>query len=189
MPRILILVGLSLVSTFLGAGGAELEKKTRPANAETYSDHLDIAVGSIVQGLESRTEATTDALGRTFERRYTVALPVRLPERKWLIGADGWFDSDGYNIERISEVDRADGKSVASPLKSVVTTMDGRAQKIALEAGDAIVSIEGKPVKAMNTFYVALQTATDPAKVRIEFRKFGDEAARDGVISLVPVAK
>lgn len=188
MRRILIF-GLSLAFVFPLADGAELEKKTRPANAETYSDQLEVAVGSIVQGLESRTEATTDASGRTFERRYTVSVPVRVPERKWLIGADGWFDSDGYNIERISAVDRAGSKSVASPLKSVVTTMDGRAQKIALEAGDAIVSIEGKPVKAMNTFYIALQTATDPAKVRIEFRKLGDEAARDGVISLVPVAK
>jgi hypothetical protein len=189
MRHILILVGLSLVLAFPVAGGGELEKKTRPANAETYSDQLDVAVGSIVQGLESRTEAVTDASGRTFERRYTVAVPVRLPERKWLIGANGWFDSDGCNIERVADVNRADGKSVASPLKSIITMVNGREQKIALEAGDAIVSIEGKPVKAMHTFYVALQTAVDPTKVRIEFRKQGDEAPRDGFIRLVAVEK
>lgn len=187
MRSFLTLVGMLFVLPL--ALGVELEKKTRPANAETYNDQSTVAVGSIVQGLESRAEIATDPSGRSFERRYTVAVPIRVPERKWLIGADGWFDSDGYNIERISEVDRTDGKSLASPLKSVTTMIDGREQKFALETGDAIVSIEGKPVKAMNTFYVALQTATDPAKVRIEFRKFGDEAARDGVISLVPVAK
>lgn len=159
--------------------------KEKPENAPTYSDRSEMPVGTEV-GDTQRIDRT-DAKGTSSSLYVTVT--AKIPERKWLIGGDGWFDSDGYNLEAISPVVIAspgETKEVASPLADVVVNLDGRERSFSLVPGDIITHIDDKPASVKNTLYIALQSTRDPQRLKIRFQQQSTGQNHVGHIRLVP---
>ena len=108
----------------------------------------------------------------------TVAEIVAVPKRTHTIGAEGWHDKEGFNIDAIT----ADG-----PLSKVTTLVDKKEVVRKVEPKDVIAKINGTPVATDLDLFLAVQLAEDPAKLTVEVISHKDGSTYTGTVSAAKV--
>jgi membrane-associated protease RseP (regulator of RpoE activity) len=119
-----------------------------------------IALGAALAGAGDKPKDATVLDDRTATVTETVDGKEKESkvELKYSLKVKGYFDKDGYHIE---EVD-SDGPATALD--------DGNGNMAALEKGDIIVSVDGKPVKSAKDYVKAMNDAADHSKTKIKVK-------------------
>ncbi|HEV3083961.1 MAG TPA: PDZ domain-containing protein [Gemmataceae bacterium] len=78
---------------------------------------------------------------------------------KYYLQVSGYFDKQGYNIEKITE---------GSPVTQL--SDDNGNNAIMLEVGDIIVEVDGKKVTTPQEYAKALNNVADPEKIKLKVK-------------------
>ncbi len=185
MKRTLFAVGVA-VGLAVAAGAAERPEKKKPADAKSYDEGTKtFPVGEKLTRTyttyQTQTVTKTVRVGNEVVAvMETVLVPVTqtgtvvVPARKWALGAEGWHDKEGFNVDKLS----ADG-----PLAKV-RTLDGNKESFRkIEPNDVIAKIDGRPVATELDLYLAIQGAVAPEKLSLEVISAKDGTTYTGTVS------
>jgi len=181
---------IALVACGLWGSGlcqaGEREKKTRPTQSESYSEKDK----SFKEGEKTTVTRSVKEVVIVNQKERTVTKDVQtvvaIPKRMWYIGAEGWHDDEGFNIDGLVAFNSGGGV-IPSPLSRVKTVINGKSVTVSLEANDVITKIDGLDVKTDLDLYMAVHTAANPRSLTIEFINFRDGQTMSGTISAVKV--
>lgn len=187
LPAACAVAGLAI-----GAGADDRPTKKKPADAKSYDESTkEFKVG------EKRTVNVTRYVAQTITERIvvnnmlevvtkTVMVPVTttimmvVPERKWTLGATGWHDGEGFNVEKVT---------AGGPLAKV-RQLDGNKETFRkVEPNDVITKLDNLPVTSELHLYLAIQNARTPERVPIEFISARDGKTYIGTIEAAKVKK
>ena len=185
MKRTLFAVGVA-VGLAVAAGAAERPEKKKPADAKSYDEgtkafpvgeKVTVNVTKYVTETVTKTVRVGNEVKMVTE---TVLVPVTqtgtvvVPARKWTLGAEGWHDKEGFNVDKTA----ADG-----PLAKV-RTLDGNKEAFRkIEPNDVIAKIDGRPVASELALYLAIQGAAAPEKLSLEVISAKDGTTYTGTVS------
>ncbi|MFL5339769.1 MAG: hypothetical protein ACJ8F7_06335 [Gemmataceae bacterium] len=156
--------------------------KTRPPNYQSTEIPKEGERASITR---TTTETVvSDGVSTTREKKVQVAVVV--PQRKWMIGAQGWYDDEGFNIDNLVRLS-VGGRRHESPLSRVRTFINGRVLDVALEPGDVVTRIDGIDAKNELDMFIAVNAAQNPRDLSIEFINNRNGQTMTGSISAVKV--
>lgn len=135
-----------------------------------------------------KSEGTSSTALRPTYKLHKETSFIILPPRRWMIGADGWFDEEGYNITQLREI-LSSGRLSDSALRSIkYMDKDGRELRAVLEPGDVIKSINGYPTTSLVQLYYAVNGAPNPRDLAIEWINSRNGDVLTGRVSAVKVA-
>ena len=185
MKRTLLALGVA-VGLAVAVGAAERPEKKKPADAKSYDEGTKaFPVGekvtvNVTQYVPTTVTKTVRVGNEVKAVTETVLVPVQasvvvvVPARKWTLGAEGWHDKEGFNVDKA----RADG-----PLAKV-RTLDGNKESFRqIEPNDVIAKIDGRPVATELALYLAIQGAAAPEKLSLEVISAKDGKTYTGTVS------
>ena len=187
MRRFTSVIPLALAAGLLAAGEAPAQPrpmKTRPAGVAAYQDgQQQFQEGQKVQVTREITRSVIEN-GVPRQVKEQVQAVVVIPRRQWVIGALGWHDAEGYNLDNLLNV-IVGVQMVPSALSRVRTVINGREMPVALEPRDVITRINGMPVTTPVDLYLAIHTAANPRDMAVEFINHRDGQTMAGRISAI----
>jgi S1-C subfamily serine protease len=170
----------------LTAVAAERPDKKKPDGTPSYDEAAKVfPVG------DKQTSTRTRYVAQTVTRQVVVNMQVQVvtetvmvpvtetvavvvPKRRWSLGATGWHDHEGFNVERLA----AD-----SPLAKV-RVLDGNKETFyKVEAKDVIAKIDGQPVASELALYMGVQGAGDKGTLTVEVISAKDGKTYTGTVT------
>lgn len=183
----LALVASGLVTSSL-CKADDRTKKSRPDKVESYTEQKKSFKEGDKTTVTRNVKEFVEVDGKSFGVTKAVQSVVVIPQRMWYIGAEGWHDDEGFNIDGLVSFNSG-GVVLPSPLSRIKTVINGRSVHVSLEANDVITKIDGVEVKTDLDLFMAVHTAANPRSLAIEFINFRDGEIMTGTISAVKLKR